>query len=251
MKLSGNVILITGGTRGIGRELAEALQRLGNTVIVTGRSQDALDAVAAAAPEIRTVQLDISDPASIARAASRVIAEHPDLNVLINNAGIMVPDNAAEPLDESLLAAEVTTNLIGTIRVTSAFIDHLKRQPDATIVYNSSTLAFTPLAAFAVYSATKAGLHAYALAQRFQLRGSSVRVQEVIPPWVATGLVGEQGDPRAMPVDRFVAETLELLAEDTEEAVVKEAEVYRNNPGPEEHAYVNELNTFMAEVLSS
>lgn len=251
MKLTGNTVLITGGTRGIGRRLAEALYAQGNTVIITGRSQAALDTVTDANPGIHSVLLDIADPASITRAAAQVIAEHPDLNVLVNNAGIMLPDNAAAPLDDDLLTGHVTTNLLGSLRVTSAFVEHLKRRPEATVIYNTSTLAFTPLAAFGVYSATKAALHAYVLAQRFQLRDTSVRVQEIVPPWVATGLVGEAGDPRAMQVDEFIAETLDLLARDDEEAVVEQAEIYRNNVGPGEHAYVNELNTYMTQVLAS
>ncbi|KUN09437.1 short-chain dehydrogenase [Streptomyces yokosukanensis] len=251
MKLTGNTILVTGGGSGIGRGLAEALHHLGNTVIIAGRRRDVLDQVAAANPGMDTVELDIADPASIARASKQVLDEHPDLNVLVNNAGIMLADDAAAPLDEDVLTAEVTTNLLGTIRTTSAFIDHLKRRPNATVVYNSSTLAFTPLAPYAVYSATKAALHSYALSQRFALRGSSVRVQEIVPPWVATGLVGAEGDQRAMPVEAFIAQTIEALDTDSEEIVVEQARVYRDNAGPNEHAYVTELNTFMTTQLQA
>ncbi|MFF7234045.1 SDR family NAD(P)-dependent oxidoreductase [Streptomyces sioyaensis] len=249
MKLTGNTILITGGGSGIGRGLAEALHRLGNTVIITGRRRDVLDQVAAANPGMEAVELDIADPDSIAKAAEQILAAHPDLNVLLNNAGIMLPDDAASPLDDATMTAQVTTNLLGTIRTTSAFVEHLKRQRDATILYNSSTLAFTPLASFAVYSATKDALHSYALSQRFQLRGSSVAVQEIVPPWVATGLVGAEGDERAMPVEDFIAQTIEALATDSEEIVVEQARIYRDNAGPGEHAYVTELNAFMATQL--
>ncbi|MEU6584665.1 SDR family NAD(P)-dependent oxidoreductase [Nocardia sp. NPDC046763] len=248
MKLTGNTILITGGGSGIGRGLAEVLHGLGNTVIVAGRRRDVLDQVAAANPGIEVVELDIADPDSITKAAEQVLNAHPDLNVLLNNAGIMLPDDAASPLDEATMTAQVTTNLLGTIRTTSAFIEHLERQPDATILYNTSTLAFTPLAQFAVYSATKAALHSYALSQRFLLRNTGVKVQEIVPPWVATGLVG--GDEgQAMPVEDFIAQVIEELATDSEEIVVEQARTFRDNAGPGEHAFVTESNAYMADLL--
>ncbi|MFI9271553.1 SDR family oxidoreductase [Kitasatospora sp. NPDC052896] len=249
MNLTGNTVLITGGTSGIGRGLAEALHRSGNTVVIAGRRRAALDAVTAANPGMAAVELDLTDPAAIKATARAVLADHPDLNVLINNAGIMLPDDAAGPLDEDVLLGHVTTNLLGTIRTTSAFIDHLKKQPRATIVYNTSTLAFTPLASFASYSATKAALHSYALSQRFLLRDTSVSVQEIVPPWVATGLVGSPDDPRAMPLEAFLEQTLEALGTDSEEVLVDEARIHRDNVGPREHAFVTELNTRMAEAL--
>src|ERR1700758_4509173 len=130
MKLTGNTIFITGGGSGIGRGLAEALHRLGNQLIISGRRRGHLDAVIAANPGMAAIELDITDPASIDRAAARLIAEHPDLNVVINNAGIMQPDQAAGQIDDALMVATVTTNLMGPIRMTAALIEHLKGKSD-------------------------------------------------------------------------------------------------------------------------
>jgi uncharacterized oxidoreductase len=126
MKLSGNTIFITGGGSGIGRGLAEALHKLGNKVIIAGRRRSHLDAVTAANPGMEAVELDITDPTSINQVAAKLIAAYPDLNVLINNAGIMQPDAAAGKIDDALMVATITTNLMGPIRMTSALIEHLK-----------------------------------------------------------------------------------------------------------------------------
>jgi uncharacterized oxidoreductase len=247
MKLTDNTILITGGGSGIGRGLAEALHKLGNKVIIAGRRKAHLQDVVDANPGMEAVELDVSSRSDIERVAAELIADHPSLNVLINNAGIMLLDNVACPHDESVLLSQMETNLFGPVRLTSALIEHLKKQPRATVIYNTSTLAYTPLAMFAAYSATKAALHSYVMSQRFMLRGTSVAVQEIAPPWVATGLVGAADDPRAMPLDRFVEETMAALATDSEEVLVDTARVNRNNPGPNEHAFVTELNTYLAK----
>jgi uncharacterized oxidoreductase len=169
MKLTGNTVFITGGGARIGRGLAEALHKLGNKVIISGRRRANLDEVVAANPGMVAVELDITDPASIDRVAARLIANHPDLNVLFNNVGIMLPVKAAGWIDDKLLVDTVTTNLVGSIRMTAALVEHLKRKDDAVIVYTSPVLGFVPLAATAVYSATKAALHSYAMSQRFLL----------------------------------------------------------------------------------
>jgi uncharacterized oxidoreductase len=203
MKISGNTIFITGGGSGIGRGLAEALHKLDNKVIIAGRRRRHLDAVIAANPGMDAVELDITDPTSIDQAAAKLIAEHPDLNVLINNAGIMLPDAAAGKIDDALMVATITTNLMGPIRMTSALIEHLKGKSDAVIGYTSSVLGFVPLAATAVYSSTKAALHSCILSQRFMLRDTTVRVLEIAPPWVGTELMNSREAEQAMPLEQF------------------------------------------------
>src|SRR6202050_34039 len=206
MKLSGNTVFITGGTSGIGRSLAEALHKRGNQVIISGRRKGHLAEVTKANPGMQSLGLHVEDPASIASVGKNLIAEYPKLNVLINNAGIMQMDDPASAIDESVLVSTVTTNLLGPIRMTSALIEHLKKQPAATVINVSSGLAFVPLAGTAVYSATKAAIHSYTQSMRYRLKGSSVRVLELIPPWVQTDLLDSNDEPRAMPLAAFIEE---------------------------------------------
>jgi uncharacterized oxidoreductase len=245
MKLTDNTIFITGGASGIGRGLAEAFHRRGNKVVIGGRRKALLDEVVAANPGMEALELDVADSASIATAARTLIDRYPALNVLINNAGIMPFDDAGSAIDDPAASALIETNLLGPIRLTSALIAHLKRQPEATIIHNTSVLAFVPLATTAVYSATKAALHSYAMSQRFMLRESNVKVMEIAPPWVDTDLVKKSGDPRAMPLDAFIAETMEKLALDQEETIVDAITSFRANPGPGEYEVFNGFNTAM------
>jgi uncharacterized oxidoreductase len=250
MNIIENTIFITGGGSGIGRGLAEELHKRGNKVIISGRRKSHLDSVAKANPGIEAIELDIADPDSIKAVAKRLIAEHPGLNVLINNAGIMEPDQAAGVIDDKLLMSTVTTNLLGPIRLTSALVDQLKSRR-GVIMYNTSVLALVPMAVTAIYSATKAALHSYVLSQRFLLRDSGVRVLEIAPPWVRTELMNSQEAEQAMPIDRFIAETLDVLGTDADEILVEAAKPRRANPGPEEHALVNRLNQQWLELFGT
>ena len=245
MKLTDNTIFITGGGTGIGRGLAEGLHKLGNKVIISGRRKEHLDATTKANPGMDSVEMDISDPANIAAVTKKLIADYPALNVLINNAGIMQIDDAAGKIDDQLLSSTITTNLLGPIRLTSALIEHLQRQLRAAVIYNTSALAFVPLALTAVYSATKAALHSYVLSQRYKLKRTSVSVLEIAPPWVQTDLLNSKEEPRAMPMKDFIEETMKLLGTDAKEIVVKQAKPFRNNPGPNESALVTQFNDSM------
>lgn len=247
MQLTQNTIFITGGTSGIGRALAVAFHDLGNKVIIAGRRQALLDEIAAAHPGIEGIQLDIADAQDIDRVAKTLIAKYPALNVLINNAGIMPFDDPSSTIDDAVSQRILETNLLGPIRLTSALIGHLKAQPRATIIHNTSMLAYVPIASNAVYSASKAALHSYALSQRFMLRDTNVTVQEIAPPWVDTDLIKKSGDPRAMPLDAFIAETMQKLASDAPEVLVDAIRDLRDNPGSNEHPFVNAFNQSLVD----
>jgi uncharacterized oxidoreductase len=191
MKLTGRTILITGGSAGIGLAFALKFLELGNEVIVTGRRQAVLDAVKAKHPRLHTIQSDIADPEQIALLASRLKAEFPALDVLMNNAGVGLSKNLAAPArDLAALTGEIDINLGGVIRMTSALIDILTANA-GTIINVSSGLAFVPLASNPIYSATKAAVHSYTQSLRLQLEDSGVEVIELMPPAVRTDLTGE------------------------------------------------------------
>lgn len=212
MNSAGNTILITGGGSGIGRGLAEAWHARGNQVIIAGRRRQALDEAAAANPGMKSLKIDIEDPASIRSFAAEVMAAYPKLNVLVNNAGIMRAEKLlAQPEDLADATAIVTTNLLGPIRLTAALLPHLNRQPQATIMNVSSGLGFVPIVLAPTYCATKAAIHSYTLSLRYQLKGTPIEVLELIPPYVATDLMGGRSDPRAMPLDKFIAEAMRIL----------------------------------------
>ena len=226
MKMHSNTILITGGTSGIGKGLAEAFHQLGNQVIISGRREDRLRSICAANPGMRHFVLDAADLASVRNAARKIIEEFPALNCVFNNAGIQRRHDfaAGKPLDDSAMLAEIHTNLLGLIRVTAEFLPHLKNQQGATLLNVSSGLAFVPIAVFPVYCATKAAVHSFSLSLRQQLRNSKVKVIELIPPYVATELGGGAQAPagalRQMPLETFIAETMKELESDADEIAI-------------------------------
>jgi short-subunit dehydrogenase involved in D-alanine esterification of teichoic acids len=213
MNITGNTIFIPGATSGIGLALALSLHQEANNIIIGGRRNELLDQIAAEHPGIKTVRIDTSDPASISAVAQQVIAENPELNVLIAMAGIMNAEDWKTPAG-FLQSAEavVTTNLLGPIRLIAGFIEHLQTRPDATIVTVSSGLAFTPLKVTPTYNATKAAIHMLSESIRLQLADTSVKVLELEPPSVATDLMpGQKESDFAMPLDEFIAEVVSLI----------------------------------------
>lgn len=188
MKLKNKTILITGGTSGIGRELANQLLQRGNTVIVTGRDQEKLTETQRALAAVHTIQSDVSDPIAIAALHQTVLARFPALDTLFNNAGIMRNLNLNHSRDLTDVTREIEINLSGPIRMIQQFLPHLKTRKEALIVNVSSGLAFIPFPASPVYSATKAALHSFTQSLRVQLKGTPVTVVELAPPGVETPL---------------------------------------------------------------
>lgn len=230
MRISGNTILITGGTSGIGRALAEAFYAEGNQVIITGRRQHLLDEITAANPKMKAIALDVEDSAAIDSFAQQLKIDHPDLNVVIHNAGIMRSESVQ---NGSVADAEttVTTNLLAPIRLTAVLLPLLLRQPQSAIITVSSGLAFVPIAMNPTYCATKAAIHSYTQSLRYQLRNTAVQVLELIPPYVQTELTGahQANDPNAMPLKDFIAETMGTLktSPDTTEICVERVKPLR------------------------
>jgi len=188
MKLNAKTILITGGTSGIGLELATQLLQRGNTVIVTGRDQQRIDATSRTLPGVHVFQSDVSDPEAITVLRDAVLERFPALDVLVNNAGIMRNLNLNQDRDLTDVTREIEINLCGPVRMVQSFLPHLKTRKDALIVNVSSGLAFIPLPLSPVYCATKAAIHSFSQSLRAQLGGTGVTVIELAPPGVETPL---------------------------------------------------------------
>ena len=213
MKLSKKTVLITGGTSGIGFELAKQLLARENEVIVTARDQSRLDQAKKSLPGLHVFASDVSDPQAIATLYSAVIASFPSLNVLINNAGIMrnISLNQERGLDD--VTREIDINLSGPVRMVQQFLLHLRTMPEALILNVSSGLAFIPMPASPVYSATKAAIHSYTQSLRAQLQGSGVTVVELAPPGTETPLFrrefeAEMKGQKGMNVTALVRKTI-------------------------------------------
>ncbi len=223
MQMSGNTILVTGGSSGIGRRIAEEFHKRGNRVVVAGRSEKKLKDVAERNPGIEVLPSDTSDAQAVRRLAEEVSARFPTLNAVFHFAGIMFPEDLLNGKNlDTVDDRTVTTNLLGPIRLTEALLPRLKEQPTATIMTVTSGLAFTPMAMTPTYCATKAAIHSYTQSLRFQLRDTNIQVIELAPPYVQTELMGPQmaKDPNAMPLEEFVAEAMELLETQPEAAEI-------------------------------
>lgn len=222
MDLKNSTILITGGTSGIGLEFVKQLSEQGAKIIVTGRKHDGLNEVKKQFKNIHTFQSDVSNPEDIRRLFDEVTQRFPELNIIINNAGEMrlidMQDNS-KSLEN--LTREIDINLSGTIQMAHQFLPHLVKKQSAAIVNVSSAIAFMAYSSAPVYSASKAGAHAFTMALRLQLKTTNVKVLEFIPPGVNTNLQNDwvlQPNPRQMmDVDKVVKVAIKGLQKDTRE----------------------------------
>lgn len=214
MKHSHNTIVVTGGGSGIGRALARRLQAAGNTVIVAGRNMENLRETIGDLDTMYAYEVDMTSEESIEAFAKTVLEKHPEVNVLINNAGIMGFENITARRDMRHAEKVINTNLLGPIRLINALIDHLRSVKDAAIVNISSGLAFVPFPISPTYSASKAAIHSYTQSLRRQLEGK-VEVIEIAPPAVRTELnPGQSENEEYMPLDAFADEVMTLLQQE-------------------------------------
>ena len=219
MKTSGNTILITGGSSGIGFEFAKQFLALDNVVIATGRDEKKLAKAKSLLPKLHILKSDVGQPAEIEALRAQVLAEFPKLNVLLNNAGVMRTINLHDDVALENLTQEIDINLKGPIRMAKAFLAHLKKQETAAIVNVTSGLAFVPLPISPVYCSTKAGLHSFSQSLRVQMKNTRVKVFEVAPPATATELLADmnQEDMKGvsiMKVDDMVTASIAGMAAD-------------------------------------
>ena len=232
MKTSGNTILITGATSGIGLAFAEQFIKEGNTVIVCARRATRLTELQQAYPGIITRQCDIGNTAAREELCQWVVATYPSLNVLINNAGIQLATDLTQPVHLEEVREEIEINLIAPIHLSSLLAGHLQTKPEAAIINISSGLAFVPIAFMPVYCATKAALHSLTISQRHQLRHTSVRVFEIAPPSVDTELGHQHREDKTqshggLPVSEFLTEAMEAIRNDLFEAPIGHAKNLR------------------------
>lgn len=204
MELTHRTVLVVGGTSGIGQGLAQRFADAGSTVVVGGRDPREQEG-------LETVRIDVTDPDSIRRARDEVLAAHPDLDVVVTMSGVMLPEDLRDPGHIAAAETTIATNLLGTIRVVSAFTPHLLDRGAGTIITVSSGIAFLPFPLMPTYGASKAGVHAYTESLRAQLAGTGIEVVELVPPAVATA--GQEAiNPAALPLDDYLDQALELLA---------------------------------------
>lgn len=209
MKLENDTILITGGSSGIGLELAKKLSLLGNTVIITGRNKEKLEAVKKKYPQINYYQNDICNEDSVKELANNIAVDYPNLNIVINNAGIMSEIQLDSMTNN--ICSEIDTNLKGMIYINNYLLSQLQKQKEAAIVNISSGLAFVPFDKTPIYSVSKAGVHMYTKALRNQLKKVNVEVIELVPPKTNMAMIneGEKANSiMAMDVSKLVDKTI-------------------------------------------
>ncbi|WP_294570617.1 SDR family oxidoreductase [uncultured Arthrobacter sp.] len=211
MNITGNTIFIPGATSGIGLELALRLREAGNVVVIGGRRTDLLERLTAE-HGLSAVTIDTTDPSSVLAARDQVLAQHPDLNVLVAMAGVMEAEDVRSAGFLESAERIVETNVLGPLRLIAAFSEHLQTRPEATLITVSSGLAHTPLAITPTYNGSKAFIHRFTETIRLQFADTPVQVIELVPPAVRTELMsGGSQNEHYLPLDAYVNEVMALL----------------------------------------
>ena len=234
MNLNNNTILITGGTSGIGLAFAEQFMAAGSKVIICGRRAERLKELSARFPDLVTYECDVSNQEDRKALIIWAINNYPQLNVLINNAGIQLDNNLTKPIDSQRVASELEINFIAPLHLASLITQHLSAQNNAVIINVSSGLAFAPIAFMPVYCASKAALHSATLSLRHQLHHLNIKVFEVIPPSVDTELGHQRREDETqshggMPVAEFITAAMKGLEDDILELAVGQSIGLRQN----------------------
>lgn len=219
MKANGNTVLITGGASGIGLALSRLLIASGNRVLVCGRDRAKLDAAVASLPGLIAIQADVADPASRNELVRQVTDHFPDLNVLINNAGLLHLSDLTNTAHVTQLSAEIAVNLMAPVELISAFLPAIRTRPNPTLVNISSGYVFLPSARTAAYSATKTALHVYTRSLRYQLAKDGISVVEVMPPAADTAMASHYAGSK-MPPDLVASKILRGLINGDDEIVI-------------------------------
>jgi uncharacterized oxidoreductase len=233
MKISGNTILITGGATGIGLELAKQFIFNNNTVIVCGRRQEKLNEAKTILPSLNVLQCDISIIEQRKELYKACIEKYPNLNILINNAGIQREIDFRKGEDEYLNGdSETQINLEATFHLTALFTLHLMNQKESAVINVSSGLGIVPLVIVPIYSATKAALHSFSISLRKQLADTPVKVFEIMPPIVDTNLDRGARDKRGqtdkgISAEKVAIESIKAIANDKFEIPIGIVKVLR------------------------
>jgi len=228
MILSNNTILITGGATGIGLALAEEFLSHDNEVIICGRREEKLREAKEKNPKLHTIQCDLSKANERIKFTNSVLHDFPNLNILINNAGIQQYLKFLGEIPEQKIENEISTNITAPIHLSSLFIPHLLKMKESAIMNVTSGLAFVPIANAPVYCATKAALHSFTMTLRVQLRDTPIKVFELAPPIVDTELDRGERDKhnvadRGISAEECASEMIKMIGEDTLFAPVERA----------------------------
>lgn len=223
MKTTGNTVLITGGSAGIGLEIARQLSQQGNQVIITGRDAARLEKAVQQLPGVRGIVSDVTSDKAVAHLVATLQEEYPSLNILVNNAGRAFAYELSETANAAGKAVEeMDTNFFAVLRLTEKLLPILKRQPEAAIVNVTSIVAFAPGARIATYSATKAALRSYT--QSMRVTFPELHIFELMPPLVNTDFSQEIGGANGIPPAQVASELLAALGNNEYEIRVGDTE---------------------------